>query len=125
MRRASTRYTMLNGNRRSRYQRAVASISWRAFSRYSSSRATAGCRVDATTRFGPWDGRGNAGVDSIETGANLGRPRGFSVGVYFRLKALNQFAGKRSSLLVRESERFGQELLGVHVKRLARQPAIT
>ena len=91
---------------------------------YSSSPATAGCRVDATTRFGPRNGRGGAGVDSIETGANLGRPRRFSVGVYFRFEALNQFAGERSSLRVRKSKRFGQKLLGVHVKRLARQPVI-
>jgi len=70
--------------------------------------------VDATTRLRPWNGRGRTGVDSIEPRANLGRPRRFSVGVYFAFEALNQLASECGSLFVRESKRFYQELLGVH-----------
>ena len=99
---------------RSAYQRAAASASWRASSRYSSSRVTAGCRVDATTRLRPWNRRGRTGVDSIEPRANLGRPRRFSVGVYFAFETLNQLACECGSLFVRESKSFDQELLGVH-----------
>jgi len=99
---------------RSAYQRAAASASWRASSRYSSSRVTAGCRVDATTRLRPWNCRGGAGVDSIEPCANLGRPRRFSVGVYFAFETLNQLARQRGSLFVRKSKGFYQDLLGIH-----------
>src|SRR5437867_1582903 len=99
---------------RSAYQRAAASASWRASSRYSSSRVTAGCRVDATTRLRPWNCRGRTGINSIEPCANLGRPRRFSVGVYFAFEALNQLASECGSLFVRKSKSFYQELLGVH-----------
>jgi len=105
---------------RSAYQRAAASASWSASSRYSSSRVTAGCRVDATTRLRPWNRRGGTGVDSIEPGANLSRPGGLSVGVYFAFETLNQLTSKGGSLFVRKSKRFDQELLSVHAKTLAR-----
>ena len=107
--------------RRSAYQRAAASASWRASSRYSSSRVTAGCRVDATTRLRPWNRRGGTGVDSIEACANLGRPRRFSVGVYFAFKTLNQLARECGSLFVRESKSFYQELFGIHTGIVARR----
>ena len=99
---------------RAAYQRAAASASWSASSRYSSSRVTAGCRVDATTRLRPGNRRGGTGVDSIEPCANLGRPRRFRVGVYFAFETLNQLARERGSLFVRKSKRFYQELLGIH-----------
>lgn len=99
---------------RSAYQRAAASASWRASSRYSSSRVTAGCRVDAPTRLRPWNRRGRTGVDSIEPCANLGRPRRFSVGVYFAFETLNQLARERGSFFVRKSKSFYQDLLGIH-----------
>jgi hypothetical protein len=103
---------------RSAYQRAAASASWRASSRYSSSRVTAGCGVDATTRLRPWNCRGGTGVDSIEPCPNLGRPRRFSVGVYFAFEALNQLASECGSLLVRKPKSFHQELLGIHTGTL-------
>src|SRR5438876_9242406 len=105
---------------RSAYQRAAASASWRASSRYSSSRVTAGCRVDATSRLRPWNRRGGAGVDSIEAGSNLGRPRRLGVGVYFGVETLNQLSCERGTLFVRESKRFGQELPGIHISTLSR-----
>jgi hypothetical protein len=94
--------------------------SWSASSRYSSSRVTAGCRVDATTRLRPWNRRGGTSVDSIEPGANLSRPGGLSVGVYFAFETLNQLTSEGGSLFVRKSKRFDQELLSVHTKTLAR-----
>ncbi len=97
---------------RSAYQRAAASASWRASSRYSSSRVTAGCRVDATTRLRPWNCRGSAAVDSTEPRANLGRPSRFSVGVHFAFETLNQLARECRSLFVRKSKSFYQDLLG-------------
>jgi hypothetical protein len=101
---------------RSAYQRAAASASWRASSRYSSSRVTAGCGVDATTRFRPWNCHGGTGVDSIEPCPNLGRPRRFSVGVHFAFEALNQLASEGGALFVRKSKSFYQELLDVHTR---------
>jgi hypothetical protein len=77
--------------------------------------------VDATTRFRPWNCCGGTGVDSIETCANLGRPRRLSVGVYFAVETLNQLARECGSLFVRKSKSFYQELLGVHTETLARQ----
>src|SRR5262249_15573998 len=91
-----------------------------ASSRYSSLRATAGSRVDATTRLRPWNRRGCAGVDSIEPCTNLGGPRRFRVGVYLGLETLNQLASEGGSFFVRESNGFHQVLLGVHTTRVAR-----
>jgi hypothetical protein len=102
---------------RSTYQRAVASASWRASSR-SSSRVTAGCRVDATTRLRPWNCGGRTGIDSIEPCPNLGRPRRFRVGVYFAFETLNQLASECASLLLRKSKSFHQDLLGIHTGTL-------
>jgi hypothetical protein len=65
------------------------------------------CRVDATTRLRPWNGRGSASLDSIETGANLGRPHSFGVGVDVRVETLNQFSCEGRSLFIRESKRLG------------------
>jgi len=62
--------------------------------------------VDATPRLRPWNRRGRTGVDSIEPCANLGRPRRFSVGVYFAFETLNQLASERGSLFVRKSKSF-------------------
>jgi hypothetical protein len=70
--------------------------------------------VDATTRLRPWDCPGGACLDSVEAGSNLGRPRRFSVRIYVRFEALNQFARQRGSLLIRQSERFYQKLLRIH-----------
>ena len=50
----------------------------------------------------------------IEPCASLGRPRRFSVGVYFAFETLNQLARECGSLFVRESKSFYHELLGVH-----------
>jgi hypothetical protein len=74
--------------------------------------------VDATTRFRPWNCRGGTGVDSIEPCPNLGRPRRFSVGVYFALETLNQLASECGSLLLRKAKSFYQELLGIHTGTL-------
>ena len=105
---------------RSAYQRAAASASWRASSRYSSSRATSGCRVDAPTCLRPRNRRGGPRINAFEPRANLSRPRGLRVGVHFGVETLDQLARKRGSLLVRESKRFCQELSAIHSERVAR-----
>lgn len=105
---------------RSAYQRAAASASSSASSRYSSSRVTAGCRVDATACIRPGNGRGGSRVDAIEPRTNLGGPRRLGVGVHLAFEALNQLAGERGSLFVRQSKCFDEELFGVHIERLAR-----
>jgi hypothetical protein len=105
---------------RSAYQRAAASASWRASSRYSSSRATSGCRVDAAACLRPRNRRGSPRVNAFEARANLSRPRGLRVGVHFGIETLDQLARKRGSLLVGESKRFCQELPGIHSERVAR-----
>jgi hypothetical protein len=81
---------------------------------YSSSRVTAGCRADATTRLRPWNRRGGARVDSIEPGANLGRPCRFSARVDFAFETLNQLTCECGSLFLRKAKSFEQELFGVH-----------
>jgi hypothetical protein len=69
--------------------------------------------VNAATRLRPWNRRGGARVDTFESRANLVRPCRFSVGVHVGVETLNQFASERGSLLIRESKRFDQELLGI------------
>src|SRR5687767_3590632 len=105
---------------RSAYQRAAASASRRASSRYSSSRATSGCRVDAPTCLRPRNRRGGPRVNAFEPRANFSRPRGLGVGVHFGVETLDQLARKRRSFLVRESKRFCQELCAIHSERVAR-----
>jgi hypothetical protein len=64
--------------------------------------------MDAATCFGPGNGRGVAGVDSIETRANLRRLCRFRVRVDLAFETLNQFASECGSLFVREPKRFSQ-----------------
>jgi hypothetical protein len=80
----------------------------------SSSRVTAGCRVDATTRLRPWNCPGLPSVDAIEPRTNLRGPGSLGVGVYFAFETLNQLAGKRGSFFVRKPEGLDQEFLGIH-----------
>jgi hypothetical protein len=99
---------------RSAYQRAAASASSSASRRYSSCRATAGCRVDAATRLRPGNRLGGPRIEPFESRPNLLRPSRFRVGIDFVIQALNQFARQRGSLFIRQAERLGQELFGIH-----------
>ena len=81
--------------------------------------SASGCGENATTRLRPWNRRGGLGVDSIEPRANLKRPRRFGVTIYFRIEASNQFACELGSLLIRESKRFCQQVLGIHGRWVA------
>jgi hypothetical protein len=62
--------------------------------------------MDAATCFGPSNGRGVPGVDSIETRANLRRPCRFGVRVDFAFETLNQLTSECGSLFVGEPKRF-------------------
>jgi hypothetical protein len=95
---------------RSAYQRAAASASRRASSRYSSARATSRGRVDPTTRFRPANGLRETGVDLVEPGSNFRGPRSFDVGVDFSVEALDQFAGNGSTLLRRQTQRLQKDV---------------
>jgi hypothetical protein len=76
--------------------------------------------VDATACLRPGNARGGSRVDAIEPRTNLGGPRRLGVGVHLAFEALNQLAGERGSLFVRQSKCFDEELFGVHIDTLAR-----
>ena len=77
---------------RSAYQRAAASASSIASSRYSTARATSSGCVYSTTSLRPRDCCGYTGIHSIKAGTDLGRPCRFCIRVDLRLEALNEFA---------------------------------
>jgi hypothetical protein len=76
--------------------------------------------VDAATGLGPREGRGSPRVDAIKSRTNLCGPRRFGVGVDLAFEALDQLAGERGPLFVRQSKRFDEELFGIHTNTLAR-----
>ena len=106
------------------YHSAAAAASTTASSRYSRSRATLACRVNAPTGFRPRHGGRRAGIDAIESRPNLCRPSSFSLGVNLVLEALNQFAGQRRTLFVRKAKRLSEKLPRIHGRRLALPPSL-
>ena len=75
--------------------------------------------MDATACLRPGNGRGGSRVDAIEPRTNLGGPRRLGVGVDVAFEALNQLAGERGPLFVRQSKCFDEELLGVHMDNIS------
>jgi hypothetical protein len=82
---------------------------------------TAGCRVDATTRFRPRNRRGSAGVEPIEQLANLYGPGRFSVGIDLGFETLDQFASERSGVTSPDDLTVARGLLSV-ARALANRP---
>ena len=98
---------------RSAHQRAAASTSSRASSRYSSAVATSSRGVNSTPRLHPRNGLGGARIDSVTPCPDLGGPRSLCVGVDLGPETLNQLASKSGPLLVGKPKGLGEQLSGI------------